>query len=805
MLVFAVVALVPASAQAASLDLVGQNNLGGGGLNGQVATIGNTAIVASGVLPARNLHTSFYDLPWITCPSTTVKVVDVSTPSSPTVVSQIPLDPAMVANDVAALHVNTPSFTGDLLAVTLARCNSTAANGGVAYYNITNPANPVLLGRYTADANRATTATSTCGPPTGSGGYYCPSQDQVVLVQRPDGKVLSLSTEPYTSPTQPTTADPNAFHGDLRVVDVTNPAAPTEVGSFPNAFPSDQRPASFNGQANGNSNNGCRPFDAAEGVGSYPDGSKALLPFWDQGLMTVDLTNPAAPATLGQYQYPRADRTFEGNAAYADFASVGGRSLALLGEADWIAPNTSLRIDGSSSVAGSKFACEAMFTLFDPNNNAQVYRHPGSQVPGQIVYVGLAQPGSPYPAGVDVRGKIALRDRNRVPSRQGPGGANGNTAAAVKRLQDDGAIGVIVGGTSTTTPQTISFDGYPTGITIPTIGLDTGDTTALRDALCPAPATPPTTLVVQCDPGGQTLTGAMVDSPGSWGALRVADVTDPAAPTLRGIYQPPGSQVFPPPDLGVYSVHHAVARGSTAYVAGHANGVRAIDLNSANPTEIASFVPPDSVDPLHELPGKANVTGVDVAANGSVVVSDTNSGLYVLALNGSTQQPGGGGTGSSSSGLTATGATGGPDLFAPGVSNYGLTNNPFAVGGSTPIFGTAAVKKTTKHKKGTTFRYTLSEAGTVRITISQLLAGRRKGKRCVAPTRKLRKAKKCTRVLNRGTLTRTSHQGLNSVAFSGRIGTKTLSPGGYRATLVATDSANNSSTPKTIAFTIVNR
>ncbi|MDQ6803549.1 MAG: hypothetical protein M3065_00985 [Actinomycetota bacterium] len=195
-----------------------------------------------------------------------------------------------------------------------------------------------------------------------------------------------------------------------------------------------------------------------------------------------------------------------------------------------------------------------------------------------------------------------------------------------------------------------------------------------------------------------------------------------------------------------------------------------------------------------------------VATNAPSAIDDLNlSGqvdrmVLVQPATPTTPPPGGGG------GLTTTGNTGGgADTTAPGVSSFGLTNNPFTVGGSTPTFGNAAAKKTKKHKKGTTLRYTLSEAGTVRITISQRLAGRRNGKRCVAPTRKLRKAKKCTRVLNRGTLTRVSHVGANSVAFSGRIGSKKLSPGSYLATLVATDAAKNSSTPKTISFTIVRR
>ncbi len=121
---------------------------------------------------------------------------------------------------------------------------------------------------------------------------------------------------------------------------------------------------------------------------------------------------------------------------------------------------------------------------------------------------------------------------------------------------------------------------------------------------------------------------------------------------------------------------------------------------------------------------------------------------------------------------------------------------------STPAFGFAAAKK---HKKGTTFKYTLSNAATVKIVISQRQAGRRTGKRCVAPTRSLRHAKKCTRFIRRATLKRVSHQGANGVAFSGRIGSKALSPGKYQAILTATDTAKNTSRGQAINFTIVTR
>jgi DNA-binding beta-propeller fold protein YncE len=141
------------------------------------------------------------------------------------------------------------------------------------------------------------------------------------------------------------------------------------------------------------------------------------------------------------------------------------------------------------------------------------------------------------------------------------------------------------------------------------------------------------------------------------------------------------------------------------------------------------------------------------------------------------------------------------DTVAPVVSGYTLTRKSFVVSRRpTSRAGSAA-----RTKKGTTFRYVLSEAATAKVLIAQRRPGRRKGRRCVAPSRRLSKAKRCTRLTTRGTLTRTSRQGPNRVAFSGRIGSKALSPGRYQATLTATDGANNSSPPRAIFFTIVPR
>lgn len=116
----------------------------------------------------------------------------------------------------------------------------------------------------------------------------------------------------------------------------------------------------------------------------------------------------------------------------------------------------------------------------------------------------------------------------------------------------------------------------------------------------------------------------------------------------------------------------------------------------------------------------------------------------------------------------------------------------------------AAVKRR-RTAAGTTIRYTLSEAATVRMVVGRAQSGRRVGTSCRKATRALRKRKRCTRYLTRGTLRRASKKGTSRVAFSGRIGRKALARGRHRIVLTATDAAGNRSTSSTLAFTIVKR
>jgi hypothetical protein len=192
----------------------------------------------------------------------------------------------------------------------------------------------------------------------------------------------------------------------------------------------------------------------------------------------------------------------------------------------------------------------------------------------------------------------------------------------------------------------------------------------------------------------------------------------------------------------------------------------------------------NTIGPNHLAVGDLNADGKP-----DVVSIAQGDGSVTVLLNGSvppvTTPPPGGTTGPPAA-----------DTVVPVISGFKLGSRTFRVGrGATAI--AAAVPR------GTTIRYTLSEAAKVTVVISRKAAGRRKGRRCVAPTRKLLRAKRCTRYRGEGALTRTGARGPGSIAFSGRIGRRALKIGTHRMTLSAKDAAGNRSKRLVATFRIV--
>jgi Tol biopolymer transport system component len=146
------------------------------------------------------------------------------------------------------------------------------------------------------------------------------------------------------------------------------------------------------------------------------------------------------------------------------------------------------------------------------------------------------------------------------------------------------------------------------------------------------------------------------------------------------------------------------------------------------------------------------------------------------------------------------------DTTPPALRSVSLSRTRFRVGRAATKISAAAAKKRRLPGRGTTLRFTSSEAATLSIRIERVLPGRKAGKgrkRTCKPVRKRVKHGRCTVFKKRATLTRHAGAGKGRVALSGRIGRRKMAPGRYRLTLTARDAAGNLSKPVRRGFTIV--
>jgi hypothetical protein len=111
-----------------------------------------------------------------------------------------------------------------------------------------------------------------------------------------------------------------------------------------------------------------------------------------------------------------------------------------------------------------------------------------------------------------------------------------------------------------------------------------------------------------------------------------------------------------------------------------------------------------------------------------------------------------------------------PDRRKPTLKGLTRTKNPFRAPG---------------RKRGTTFRFELSEKGAVRLAFERFRAGKRVPWKAV------------------GTLTARREAGKRTFAFTGRLGGKALAPGRYRVRVTIKDGAGNRSAERVATFRVL--
>lgn len=122
----------------------------------------------------------------------------------------------------------------------------------------------------------------------------------------------------------------------------------------------------------------------------------------------------------------------------------------------------------------------------------------------------------------------------------------------------------------------------------------------------------------------------------AWGYVRTYDVTDPSAPVRLGTLETENTRVDPPPPGAVfYTPNFVRTQGDIAYFAWTGEGVVVADMSDpTHPTQVAQFKTPATPDPFGFFFGGLPITyvwGVDFHGD-DIIVSDANSGLWVLRL-----------------------------------------------------------------------------------------------------------------------------------------------------------------------------
>ncbi len=202
------------------------------------------------------------------CPATGVRIVDLTDPTRPQLVGAVAAIAGTSQEDVVVQHIETATFKGDLLVTGIQACDrANSAARGVDLWDVTNPRQPQHLAFWSSGPNG----------PGGARGVH-----ELQLFQRGDRAYIAAAV-PYSEAYQGV--------GDFRLIDVTDPRQPIQVGTWGTQIDGGIAPGP--GQAH-----------FAHSAWTNKAGTLAVLSYWDAGVIFLDITDPTRPKLIGRASYP---------------------------------------------------------------------------------------------------------------------------------------------------------------------------------------------------------------------------------------------------------------------------------------------------------------------------------------------------------------------------------------------------------------------------------------------------------------------------------------------------------------------
>ena len=553
------------------------------------------------------------------CQTGGVHVVDISDPANPVKTGFLNAGGTGYQTEgIQALHIDTAAYSGDILVVSnewcLPKSNPKLNPGGITIYDINDPTNPTRLvdafGDFDIHGNRANEAHSAIAWDAGDDAY-----------------VAAIDNEETE---------------DVDLFEITDPRNP--------ALLSETRLPGVNVDAYGQEKTS-HDFDVLQ----FPDESWHLMVSdWDAGWIDVDVTNPASPTIVGDFDYAECDQVVtsacppEGNAHQGEWNSDG--SLFIGTDEDFSPFRVPITVT-SGPMTGQKIdAGEFGFTK-------QVATFPDEKVNGPMVFGGYGCPGDPVPP-VSTLGTLGADEEAIIVFQRGPVNDPNHPGNAcffsdkIRAGEEAGYDVVIVanhhtGAQGGETADAFFCGGQGSPVLGTAAGLCIGHKSMHElfgkapDYTLPYPEDDPGNL--EPDPGDLGPRISAQSEFDGWGYARLIDTSTASSPNEVGQFNIPETA---DPDFaagfGDLTVHEVeVPRGdpdeggpntdddALAYFSWYSGGFRVIDITDpAEPTEVGHYIDPNG----------NNFWGVALAEdqNGDRIVlgSDRDFGLFIFRYTG---------------------------------------------------------------------------------------------------------------------------------------------------------------------------
>jgi hypothetical protein len=564
---------------AENFDVLGYHPLGGGSPHGDVYFFDHGGSVG------KHAYVGTWSTP---CSGGGVKVIDVNNPSRPRRVSVAGGAPGTSWEDVVVQRIGNRVVLG----VGVQQCNGNGF-GALALIDVTDPANPRTLSLLSGDQ------------------YQVHELDMVV---RADGTALALLATPHNE-----TFDIFGLElgGELRIIDVTNPAAPVERSNWGIIADSELEIIQGNDEISSTWQGiGYDVRHYGHSARAADGGNTAYVSYWDGGIVKLDISDPDNPVELGQTTYPvHADGDGHSMTPY----DVGGQRYILQNDEE--ASQLSGPIVTSAATGGDQFTgieeTWAPTLLSDTGTVTGAIHDAGDgcqagDYAGAAGKIAVADSVDPYYVGLLPNWSVPCPIGNQVVL----AAAAGAKAFVSNLISLDDAYGYFQGNLKAVTRAAA---GMPV--------VQIADIDEMVDRLRAAPA------------ASRTIT--LKPGPFEFGHLRVfregnANTDGDPLPDYQQVGEfadlpyVRGSRNPPP---GTWTIHNTEVRGTRAYSSWFSHGIVALDVsNPTNPRKVGQFVPNTSQRYTAGLgAGPTNFWGVAIDyETGTIYGSDMRSGLWIL-------------------------------------------------------------------------------------------------------------------------------------------------------------------------------